>query len=233
VAEGTDGALTSVCHELGVAPSWGPVLERLLPGPDAGRGWSAGALQQWRRRLLSAFDNLTAADLRAVADAARPGRSAPVSSRLRPRVETLALTVAVAIAGDEAGWRGRRGRTGQALLERGLRTPAEARAAAEGGFQGLWATGAARDDIAAALGLTNAATARQAHDAPARLGSSGVTDCWAGPGTTCGYVGTRAHSLTPMESTAVESGGGQGPSRRGRRHRDYDVVRTAPRASSG
>lgn len=149
MAEGTNGALTGVCHELGVAPSWGPVLERLLPEPDPGGGWSAGALQQWRRRLLSAFDDLTVADLRAVADAARPGRSAPVSSRRRPRVETLALTVAVAMAGDDAGLRGSRGRTGQALLERGLRTAAEARAAVESAFQEMWATGASRDHIGA------------------------------------------------------------------------------------
>src|SRR5690242_9584750 len=90
--------LSEVCEHLGLGASWEPALEGLLSAPDAGHNWTVGAIEQWRRRLLAVFDDLTVTDLRAIADAARPAHHAPVLPRADPRLEPLALTVAVAMA---------------------------------------------------------------------------------------------------------------------------------------
>jgi hypothetical protein len=106
----------------------------------------------WRHRQLAKFDHLTTSDLRAVADASRPGRTSPVTGRRAPRTHSLALTVAVGMAGDDAGWRGRRGSTGRALVTRGLLSPQAAESIAQAKFEQLWLDGASRNDIAETLG---------------------------------------------------------------------------------
>ena len=167
--------LEHVCRTLGLGPPWGPVLERHLPVPSQGGRWSTEAVDAWRHQRLAKFDTLTVSDVRAVAEAARRQSNTPVRGRRAPHLHSLALTVAVAMTGDDAGWRGRRGLTGQQLVAHGLPTPQSARAVAEDKFGELWRAGASRDDIADTLGLATAATERIAKSAAPRWGYLDVT----------------------------------------------------------
>jgi hypothetical protein len=167
--------LKQTCRTLGLGQRWVAVLERHLPETDVGRRWRPEAVDAWRRRRLTSFDALTVSDLRAVADAARPARATAVAGRTAPHVNALALTVALAMTSDEAGWRGRRGRTGDALITRGLPTIHDAEAAVAAQFEQRWLAGHSRDDISQEMGLTVATTERLAKEATARWGYLDVT----------------------------------------------------------
>jgi hypothetical protein len=151
------------------------VLERHLPEPDSGCRWRPETVEVWRRRRLTTFDALKPSDMRAVADAARPERTTAVTGRTAPHLTALALTVALAMTGDGAGWRGRRGRTGDALLTRGLPTVHDAQAAVAAAFEQRWLAGHSRDDIREAMSLSVVATERFAKKATPRWGYLDVT----------------------------------------------------------
>ncbi|GAB3069332.1 hypothetical protein [Pedococcus soli] len=163
------------CALLGLGAVWAPVLgQHLGPTGDDGR-WTADEVHTSVRRLLTRFDDVSIADLRTLARATT-STDAAVSVRSSTRMLVLALTVALAAAGDDAGWRGRRGRTTRALLTRGLATQDDRDAAAAVAFEALWVGGCSRDHIAAVLMLSNAAVERRAKNAsPPRWGYRAVT----------------------------------------------------------
>ncbi|KQZ88428.1 hypothetical protein ASD62_02965 [Phycicoccus sp. Root563] len=163
------------CALLGLGAAWAPVLAEHLGPADEDGHWAAHQVHVARRRLLTGFDEVGVADLRAIARAATWHRGA-AGRRIPPRLQKVALTVALAAAGDDAGWRGSQGRTTRTLLARGLATKNDMDAATLVAFDALWVGGCSRTHIGAVLMLSNAAVERLAKQAsPPRWGYRAVT----------------------------------------------------------
>lgn len=138
------------CAPMGLGVAWAPALTEHLGSPDDDGRWSADEVHTCARRLLTRFDEVSVGDLRTIARATT-STDAAAGVRSSTRLRVAALTVALAAAGDAAGWRGRRGRTTRALLTRGLPRKDDGHAAAAVAFDALWVGGCSRDHIAAVL----------------------------------------------------------------------------------